>query len=299
MAKSLSGKVVAITGGARGIGKATAEALVAKGARVALGDIDEGLVAQTASEIGADTIGLKLDVTDINSFEAFLVATEDLLGPLDVLINNAGIMPLGDFVEEKESTAQRMIAINLNGVIFGSRLALRRFIPRGSGHLVNVASTAGKFGAPGGATYSATKHAVVGLSEALRREVKENGIDVSIVMPLAVNTDLGSGLADTRGLKVLQPEDVAKKIVRALETGKVDVYVPSWIGSFLRSQGVVPRRFADFLTHALGGDQVLMHPDPALRGAYEAKVTGADQPTSEAPKAPDAPERDEQSASVA
>jgi len=295
MAKSLSGKVVAITGGARGIGKATAEALVAKGARVALGDIDEGLVAQTASEIGADTIGLKLDVTDINSFEAFLVATEDLLGPLDVLINNAGIMPLGDFVEEKESTAQRMIAINLNGVIFGSRLALRRFIPRGSGHLVNVASTAGKFGAPGGATYSATKHAVVGLSEALRREVKENGIDVSIVMPLAVNTDLGSGLADTRGLKVLQPEDVAKKIVRALETGKVDVYVPSWIGSFLRSQGVVPRRFADFLTHALGGDQVLMHPDPALRGAYEAKVTGASAASAE----PAAEDREQSATPVA
>jgi NAD(P)-dependent dehydrogenase (short-subunit alcohol dehydrogenase family) len=293
MAKSLSGKVVAITGGARGIGRATAEALVAKGARVALGDIDEALVAQTASEIGADTIGLKLDVTDIDSFEAFLVATEDLLGPLDVLINNAGIMPLGDFVAEKESTADRMIAINLNGVIFGSRLALRRFIPRGAGHLVNVASTAGKFGAPGGATYSATKHAVVGLSEALRREVKDQGIDVSIVMPLAVNTDLGSGLADTRGLKILQPEDVAKKIVRALETGKVDVYVPSWIGGFLRSQGVVPRRFADFLTHALGGDQVLMHPDQTLRGAYEAKVTGADAQPSEAP------ERDQQPASVA
>jgi NAD(P)-dependent dehydrogenase (short-subunit alcohol dehydrogenase family) len=274
MAKSLSGKVVAITGGARGIGRATGEALVAKGARVVLGDIDEALVAQTASEIGGGTLGLKLDVTDAGSFEAFLASTEELVGPLDVLINNAGIMPLGDFVTEKDSTADRMIAINLNGVIFGSRLALRRFIPRGSGHLVNVASTAGKFGAPGGATYSATKHAVV-------------------------NTELGSGLADTRGLKVLQPEDVAKKIVRALETGKVDVYVPSWIGSFLRSQGVVPRRFADFLTHALGGDQVLMHPDPALRGAYEAKVTGADQPTSEAPKAPDAPERDEQSASVA
>jgi NAD(P)-dependent dehydrogenase (short-subunit alcohol dehydrogenase family) len=275
MAKSLSGKVVAITGGARGIGRATAEALVAKGARVAIGDIDEALVAATASEIGADTIGLKLDVTDVDSFESFLLATEDLLGPLDVLINNAGIMPLGDFVDEQDSTADRMIAINLNGVIFGSRLALRRFIPRGSGHLVNVASTAGKFGAPGGATYSATKHAVVGLSEAIRREVMDKGIDVTIVMPLAVNTELGSGLLDTRGLKVLQPEDVAKKIVRALETGKVDVYVPSWIGSVLRSQGVVPRRFADFLNRVLGGDQVLTHTDPALRAAYQAKVTGA------------------------
>jgi NAD(P)-dependent dehydrogenase (short-subunit alcohol dehydrogenase family) len=293
MAKSLSGKVVAITGGARGIGRATAEALVAKGARVVLGDVDEALVAQTASEIGGGTLGLKLDVTDVSSFEAFLVATEDLVGPLDVLINNAGIMPIGDFVDETDATAERMIAINLNGVIFGSKLALRRFLPRGEGHLVNVASTAGKFGAPGGATYSATKHAVVGLSEAIRREVADKGISVSIVMPLVVNTELGSGLEATRGLKVLQPADVANKIVRALETGKVDVFVPSWIGYVLNGQGVVPRRFAEFLTRALGGDKVLTHTDAAARGAYQAKVTAADgQPS-------DTPERDEQPASVA
>jgi len=121
----------------------------------------------------------------------------------------------------------------------------------------------------------------------------DKGIDVTIVMPLAVNTELGSGLADTRGLKILQPEDVAKKIVGALETGKVDVYVPSWIGGFLRSQGVVPRRVADFLTHALGGDQVLMHTDQSARAAYEAKVTGSSVEPAEAP------ERDQQPASVA
>src|SRR5437588_5868729 len=97
--RSLAGKVVAITGGARGIGRATAAALIAQGARVAIGDIDAGLAEATASELGSGTVGLPLDVTDRDSFAAFLDDTEKRLGPLDVLINNAGIMPIGPFVE--------------------------------------------------------------------------------------------------------------------------------------------------------------------------------------------------------
>ena len=114
---------------------------------------------------------MALDVTDRASFEAFLNQVETQFGPLDVLINNAGIMPVGPFVEETDATAQRLIDINLTGVLLGSKLALQRFIPRRRGHLVNIASTAGKSGFPGGVTYCATKHAVVGLSEAIRQEV--------------------------------------------------------------------------------------------------------------------------------
>src|SRR5437763_15983833 len=162
--RSLVGKVVAITGGARGIGRATASGLIAQGARVAIGDIDAELAVRTAQELGAGTVGLPLAVTDCESFERFLQGVDDALGPLDVLINNAGIMPIGPFIEESDATARAMIDINLHGVIFGSKLAVKRFIPRGSGHLVNIASAAGKAGFPSGATYSATKHAVVGLS---------------------------------------------------------------------------------------------------------------------------------------
>src|SRR5207253_3661150 len=142
--RSLTGSVVAITGGARGIGRATAAALIAQGARVAIGDIDAALAEETAGELRAGTIGLPLDVTDRDSFAAFLEQVEDRLGPLDVLINNAGIMPIGPFVEETDATATRMIDINLHGVIYGSKLALARFIPRGRGHLVQIASAAGK-----------------------------------------------------------------------------------------------------------------------------------------------------------
>src|SRR6187551_3650750 len=98
--RSLSGKVVAITGGARGIGKATAAALVRKGCRVAIGDIDFELAERTAAELGAGTVALPVDVTDRPSFAAFLDGTERELGPLEVLINNAGIMPVTSFAEE-------------------------------------------------------------------------------------------------------------------------------------------------------------------------------------------------------
>jgi NAD(P)-dependent dehydrogenase (short-subunit alcohol dehydrogenase family) len=272
--RSLAGKIVAITGGARGIGRATASALVAQGARVAIGDIDAPMAAQVADELGGGTLGLPLDVTDRSSFSGFLREVESRLGPLDVLINNAGIMPIGPFVSETDATAQRLVDINLNGVIFGSKLALERFLPRGRGHLVNIASIAGKGGFPGGATYCATKHAVVGLSEAIRAEVRQTDIDVSIVMPVVVNTELGSGLQKSRGVKVVEPEDVANAIVEAMQTGRVDVYVPRMMQGLFRLMNVVPRPVADFVTKVLKGDQVLVNPDHLLRSAYEQRTNG-------------------------
>jgi NADP-dependent 3-hydroxy acid dehydrogenase YdfG len=274
--RSLAGKVVAITGGARGIGRATAAALITQGARVAIGDIEAELAAETAQELGGGAIGLALDVTDRASFARFLTDAESQLGPLDVLINNAGIMPIGPFVEETDRTAARMIDVNLHGVIYGSKLALERFLPRGRGHLVNIASVAGKAGFPGGATYCATKHAVVGLSEAIRAEVRPTDIDVSIVMPVVVNTELGSGLQRSRGVKVVEPEDVANAIVEALQTGRTDVFVPKSVAGLFRTMNLVPRSVADFITKILKGDQVLVNPDHMLRGAYEQRT--GDQP---------------------
>ncbi|MGZ4192207.1 MAG: SDR family oxidoreductase [Solirubrobacteraceae bacterium] len=282
--RSLAGKVIAITGGGRGIGRATAAALIAQGARVAIGDIDSPLAERTASELGSGTLGLPLDVTNRESFDGFLKEVESRLGPLDVVINNAGIMPIGPFVDETDSTAQRMVDINLHGVIYGSKLALERFIPRGRGHLVNIASVAGKGGFPGGATYCATKHAVVGLSEAVRAEVRKTNIDVSIVMPVVVNTELGSGLQKSRGVKVVEPEDVANAIVEALQTGRVDVYVPRAMHMLFRLINVVPRRVADFITKVLKGDQVLVNPDHLMREAYE-KRTGDRAELTQAPPA--------------
>ena len=270
--RSLAGKVVAITGGGRGIGRATAAALINQGTRVAIGDIETALAERTAAELGAGTVGLPLDVTDRASFDEFLTEVENRLGPLDVLINNAGIMPIGPFVEEADATAKRLIDINLHGVIFGSKLALERFLPRGSGHLVNVASTAGKTGFPGGATYCATKHAVVGLSEAIRAETRGTGIDVSCVMPVVVKTELGSGLPETRTFKPVEPEDVAALIVEALQFQRFDVYVPKSVGPIFRAQALFPRRFNEAVVRFLKADRVLANPDHVSRAAYEARM---------------------------
>ena len=296
--RSLTGTVVAITGGARGIGRATAGALIAQGARVAIGDIDQTLAAQTAEELGQGTIGLPLDVTDHASFDGFLTQVESQVGPLEVLINNAGIRPIGPFVAETDATAARLIDINLNGVILGSKLALKRFLPRNRGHLVNIASVAGKGGFPGGATYCATKHAVVGLSEAIRAEVRSTGINVSIVMPVVVNTELGSGLRRTRGIKVVEPEDVANAIVEAIQTGRVDVWVPRAMQLLFRSMNLVPRGVADFITKILKGDQVLVNPDHLARGAYEQRTAdpGPSLPPGPGPLLEDSTERAKETA---
>jgi NAD(P)-dependent dehydrogenase (short-subunit alcohol dehydrogenase family) len=288
--RSLAGQVVAITGGARGIGRATAAALIAQGARVAIGDIEAPLAEQTAGELGGGTIGLRLDVTDRASFAAFLDEVEARLGPLDVLINNAGIMPIGPFVEESDATAKRMVDINVHGVIFGSKLALERFLPRGRGHLVQIASAAGKAGFPGGATYCATKHAVVGLSETLRGELRGTGVDVSVVMPVVVNTELGSGLPETRGFKAVEPQEVADAIVEALRTGRFEVFVPKSVAGMIRLNALMPRRATEALGRLLKGDQVLAHPDRVARAAYEARmvetIAARRTPTETPPRAP-------------
>jgi short-subunit dehydrogenase len=239
---------------------------------VAIGDIDAALAEQTAAELRGGTIGLPLDVTNRDSFATFLDQAEDQLGPLDVLINNAGIMPIGPFVDETDATAERMIDINLVGLIYGTKLALQRFLPRRRGHLVQIASAAGKMGFAGGVTYCATKHAVVGLSEGLRAELKDTGVDISVVMPVVVNTELGSGLPETRGFKAVQPEDVASGIVDALQTGRFEVYVPKSLVGVVRFGALMPRRAIDAIGRVLKGDQVLAHPDHAARAAYEARM---------------------------
>lgn len=270
----LVGQVALVTGGARGIGKATAQAFARQGMTVAIGDLDATLAEQAAAEIGNGAVGLALDVTNRESFESFVATAEERLGPIDVLVNNAGIMALGRFLDEDDATAARQIDINLHGVIYGMKIALQRMQPRNTGHIVNIASQAGKYGAPGGATYSATKHAVIGLTEAVRGELRlENSdIELSYVMPYVVNTELGAGAAQARGFKNLEPGDVADAIVDALKHRVVDVWVPKQSRHTHRLTALLPRRAAEGVARALKADQVLAHADPNARRDYELRA---------------------------
>jgi NADP-dependent 3-hydroxy acid dehydrogenase YdfG len=284
----LAGETAAITGAGRGIGRATAEALLRQGMRVAIGDVDEQAARQTASELGPSAVGLPLDVTDRSSFSAFLDDAEQQVGPIDVLVNNAGIMPVGRFIDEDDLTARRMVDINIHGVILGMKLALARMIPRDRGHIVNISSQAGKYGTPGGATYSATKHAVVGLSEAVRGELRlmRSNVGVSYVMPAVVNTELGSGLGDIRGIAKLEPTEVADAIVEALQFGIVDVWVPK-SGKRTNLLGtVLPRPLAEGVARAIKADRVLASADVDARRAYELRAARSEPGLDASPEPP-------------
>ena len=290
--RSLSGKVVAITGGARGIGKTTAAALIERGCRVAIGDVDLELAEKAAAHLGGGTVALPLDVTDRASFARFLDEAERQLGPLDVLVNNAGVMAVTPFVEEGDDSIRRQLDINLYGVIVGTQLAIERMRPRRSGHVVNIASSAGKAGVPGIATYSATKHAVVGLTEAVRAEHADDGIEFSYVMPITVNTQLIEGLQDQRGVKRVEPEDVAAEIVDALETAKVDVYVPKQLRASVVIGTMLPRKAREALGRFMGVDKVMTEVDPAKRRAYEERVAASEPSQGESNEESPAPQRD-------
>jgi NADP-dependent 3-hydroxy acid dehydrogenase YdfG len=289
----LAGQTAAITGGARGIGRATAQAFVSQGMKVAIGDVDLLAAQQTAEELGGSTVALGLDVTERESFSKFLDQVEEQLGPLDVLVNNAGIMPLGRFMDEDDLTTRRMIDINLHGVILGTKLALARMVPRDRGHIVNIASQAGKFGAPGGATYSATKHAVVGLSEAVRGELHLMGahIDLSYVMPFVVNTELGAGLGQARGQHNLEPSEVADAIVEALQQGTVEVWVPKSTKRTYQLGTLLPRSLAEGLGRAMKANRVLADADVAVRREYELRAARSEPGLQAAPDQPQITER--------
>jgi NAD(P)-dependent dehydrogenase (short-subunit alcohol dehydrogenase family) len=269
--QSLSGKVVAISGGARGIGKATATALVRKGCRVAIGDLDLELAEKTAGELGGGTVALPLDVTDRASFSAFLDSAERELGPLDVVVNNAGIMPVTPFAEESDASLKRQLDINVYGVIVGMQLAIKRFQPRGHGHIVNLASQAGKGGFPGIATYSGTKHAVVGISEAARAELRGSGVEIACVMPTVVNTELTAGVGQ-RLIRPVEASDVANEIVDALEVPRFDVWVPRENGVFFKLVANLPRNWREGLGRLMKVDKLMTEVDHGARHAYEERA---------------------------
>ncbi|MEO8815277.1 MAG: SDR family oxidoreductase [Mycobacterium sp.] len=268
----LVGKVVAITGGARGIGLATATALHELGARIAVGDVDEVTLKESATELDLPFYG-KLDVTDVDSFTAFLDEVEAALGPIDVLVNNAGIMPVGRLIDEPAQVTRRIIDINVLGVITGSKLAAQRMVPRGRGHIINVASLAGEIYTAGLASYCASKYAVIGFTDAARIEHRKTGVHFSLVMPSFVNTELTAGTHGVPGLKNAEPEDIAAAVVSLIVKPRPRVRVTKLAGAVAASQKFIPRRLSEALTRALGGDSIFLDDvDVEQRKSYEDRA---------------------------
>jgi NAD(P)-dependent dehydrogenase (short-subunit alcohol dehydrogenase family) len=272
--RSLSGKVAVVTGGARGIGQALARALAREGVVVAIGDLDAGAASAAAAELGNGSIGLALDVTDRPAFTAFLDEVERRLGPIDVMVNNAGIMMVTPLDAEDDASITRQLEINLHAVIHGTQEAMKRMRPRGTGHIVNIASLAGRAAAPGLATYCATKHGVIGLSEAVRAELRGSGVEVTVVMPGFAKTELASGVPDLRMVPRLTPEQIAVQVVDALRFPRFDVWAPKRLAGIIALAAVLPRPLREAVSRAMNSNRVVAV-DPAVRAAYEARASAS------------------------
>ncbi|UMB67917.1 SDR family oxidoreductase [Mycobacterium paraterrae] len=278
MKAALNGRVVAITGGARGIGLVTAKAFAGTGAKVAIGDLDGELAKHAAADLQGDVVALPLDVTAPESFSAFLNDAERDLGPLDILVNNAGVMFDGEFVSESQALQDKMIDVNLRGVILGCKLAAERFIPRSGGTIINVASMAGVAGFPGVVTYCATKFGVVGLTLALREELHAHNVTVSAILPGVVHTELSAGIELSRAIEnfvSVEPEDIASAVVSAARSHKAMSFVPRRMQMLLRTAFLMPERPRRFVARATKTDQAYLAVDAAIRDGYRARANAA------------------------
>ena len=269
--KALADKVIAITGGARGIGFTTATMLIESGATVAIGDIDDEAVGKAAADLGID--GHPVDVSDRDSFEKFLDAVEDSLGPIDVLINNAGIMPVGPFLDFDDTIIRRAIDIDLYGVMVGTQLAVRRMVGRGHGQVVNMASVAGRVPTPGMAVYNGVKAGVIEFSEALDAELESTGVRVSAVLPTFTRTELISGIETNALIQTIGPEEVAAQVISIIVKPRVRVAAPASMG-WVDLAPVLGKRFKRSVRRVTKLDSVFLRYDTDQRSAYVQRIRG-------------------------
>ncbi|MGW5049665.1 SDR family oxidoreductase [Actinokineospora sp. NPDC004072] len=258
----LDGAVVVVTGGARGIGLATARAFAAAGAVVWSGDLD----------VPAGERGRRLDVTSRESYAAFVDEVLAAHGRIDVLVNNAGVMPLGGFLEEPEALSRLTMDVNVWGVLHGLRLVLPGMLARGHGHVVTIASMAGKIPIPGMAVYNASKFAALGLSAAVRREFADSGVSVSAVLPAAVRTELSSGAPAGRGLALVEPEAVAAAVVRSVRTRRAEIPVPGYLAAWDVLAALAPEPVMRLLRALADDRRALTGLDRGARAGYAERI---------------------------
>jgi 2-hydroxycyclohexanecarboxyl-CoA dehydrogenase len=193
----LEGSIALVTGGAGGIGSATCERLAAEGARVAVADLDGDSAAALGADLGG--VGVRIDVTSTESVRAAVAAAQDALGPIDVLVNNAGIAEDDFFLRTDEGMWDRTLAVNLRGVLAVTHAVLGGMHERGGGAIVNVASEAGRVGSQMSTVYSATKAGVIGFTKALAKESARYGVRVNAVAPGPIDTRMLRAAPDAHG----------------------------------------------------------------------------------------------------
>ena len=223
--ENIKGKVALVTGAGRGIGKATSIALAKEGVHIALIGRTQNNVDAVAKELegyGVKTVAIAADVTNLQQIEAAVEKINATLGSIDILVNNAGISKFGKFLELTPEEFFNIINVNVMGVYNVTRAVLPQMLERNAGEIINISSTAGQKGAPVTSAYSASKAAVIAMSESLMMEVRKSDIRVVTLTPSTVATDMAVelNLTDGNTEKVMQPEDLAELIVTSVKLPK-------------------------------------------------------------------------------
>ena len=223
--ETLTNKIALVTGAGKGIGRAVALALALEGVHVGLlarTDSDLQELAAEIAKLGVKSFSVVADVADRAAVEAAVAQVQQELGPIDILLNNAGIGTFGKFLELEPAQWEHIIQVNLMGTYYVTRAVLPGMIARQAGDIINISSTAGQRGAAGTSAYSASKFAVLGLTESLMQEVRKHNIRVSALTPSTVATPLAlaNNLTDGNPDKVMQPEDLAEFIVSQLKLNR-------------------------------------------------------------------------------
>ncbi|MFA5889800.1 MAG: SDR family NAD(P)-dependent oxidoreductase [Actinomycetota bacterium] len=246
-----------MTGASRGIGREVARALYVRGARVGLVARDRVGLDAVVSALGDRALAAVGDVCDPDSLRAAVDAVVGEFGPVDVLVNNAGIGAYESFVEADPEVFERLMRVNYFGTVEATRLVARSMLERGRGHIVNVASIAGRLGAPFESAYSGSKFAVVGFSEALAAEFGPLGVQVSLVNPGPVATSF----TEARGVpfqrrfpRPLPPTRVARAVVRAIERNRFEQTLPHWLGVGIVTRAIAPSVYRRGLVRNVGAE---------------------------------------------
>lgn len=268
----LDGATVVVTGGARGIGEATARLFASQGARVWIGDIDADVAERAASGIRGARSAL-LDVTDRASWAQFVKEVTAEGDVIDILVNNAGVMPLDALDAESPELIDLTMDVNVHGMLNGMRAVVPAMVESGRGHVVNVASMAGLIPIPGMVVYNASKFAALGASRAARLEYAGTGVTVSAILPSAVRTELSSGAPLGGGMPTVDPEDVARAIVHTCRTRAAVTSVPRWVGRFWRISDALTPEWLEVLARKLLRDRrALTSIDADRRRAYTDRL---------------------------